>query len=86
MYYRFNTIKELRKSFNKTQKQMSDILGMSARNYREKEIGKLPFSQLEIMKINKVFNLEKDEIFQIFIVNGFKTSFWLNDSLKFHNK
>ena len=64
---------------------MSDMLGMSTRNYREKECGKLPFSQLEIMKINKIFNLEKEELFQMFIVNGFNTSFWLNDSLKNKN-
>ena len=79
MYYRFESIKQLRKNLKKTQEEMSDMLGMSTRNYREKECGKLPFSQLEIMKINKIFNLEKEELFQMFIVNGFNTSFWLND-------
>lgn len=85
MYYRFESIKQLRKNLKKTQEEMSDMLGMSTRNYREKECGKLPFSQLEIMKINKIFNLEKEELFQMFIVNGFNTSFWLNDSLKNKN-
>lgn len=85
MYYRFESIKQLRKNLKKTQEEMSDMLGMSARNYREKECGKLPFSQLEIMKINKIFNLEKEELFQMFIVNGFNTIFWLNDSLKNKN-
>ena len=41
MYYRFESIKQLRKNLKKTQEEMSDMLGMSARNYREKECGKL---------------------------------------------
>ena len=81
MSYNITSIKELRKSEHKTQKQISDQLGMSVRNYREKEGGKLPFTQLEMMKLINLFNLEKDDLFQIFFVNGFKTIFWLNDSL-----
>lgn len=75
-------IKELRKKSNLTQSKISNMLGISNRNYREKECGHIPFNQLEIMKIIKIFNLNQQDIYTIFYLNGFKSKFYLNDLVK----
>ena len=76
------TMKFIRQKNNITQQQISTFLGLSERNYREKENGKSPFSQLEIMKIIRMFDLKKDELFQLFFINGFSSHFWKSDEEK----
>ena len=82
IYMNYKSIKDIRKKANLTQIQISNILGMSERNYRAKENGKLPFSQLEMMKIIQMFDLEKEELYELFYLNAFETSFWKNDLVK----
>ena len=66
---KFENIKELRKYKRLTQIEMSKLLNMSLRNYRSKENGKLPFNQLEMIKIIRVFNLNYEETFHLFFIN-----------------
>ena len=79
----YKNIKDLRKNYNLTQSQISNMLGVSERNYRAKENGELPFTQLELMKLIKLFNLQKDESFELFYWNAFNTKFWKNDFIRF---
>ena len=65
------TIKQLRKNNKFTQQELSVLLGMSVRTYREKEIGNTPFTQLEIMKITMLFKLKQEQLFEIFFLNSF---------------
>ena len=76
------TIKQLRKNNKFTQQELSVLLGMSVRTYREKEIGNTPFTQLEIMKITMLFKLKQEQLFEIFFLNSFNCSFWINDISK----
>lgn len=57
-----NSIKMLRKSRGLTQQEISDYIGISIRNYREKESGYLQFSQEEIAKLITLFSLNGDEV------------------------
>lgn len=59
---RINSIKMLRKSRGLTQQEISDYIGISIRNYREKESGYLQFSQEEIAKLITLFSLNGDEV------------------------
>ena len=43
------SLKEIRISYELTQIQVSDFVGLSMRHYREKESGNLPFTQMEII-------------------------------------
>lgn len=58
---------EIRKSMRLTQQDMADILGLSLRNYRDKENKMLPFNQTEIIKMAIYLRLSRDEIYKIFI-------------------
>ena len=51
-------IKFKRKTLNLTQYELSQLLGVSERNYRSKELGKVPFSQIEILKLIDIFKLD----------------------------
>lgn len=79
----YKSIKDIRKKANLTQIEISNMLGMSERNYRAKENGNLPFNQLEIMKLIQMFKLEKEELYELFYLNAFETSFWKNDLGKY---
>ena len=81
----YKSIKELRKSKKLTQAQLSDILGISERNYRAKESGRLPFTQLEMMHLIKIFNLHEDEFYKLFYINAFKNHFWRNQLIRYDN-
>ncbi len=70
------TVKDLRHEYNITQSEMSRFIGVSERNYREKENGKVPFTQLEIMKIIFMFELESDDVFRLFYIECFDSFFW----------
>ncbi len=72
----YKNIVELRKSFCLTQKEMSFFIGISVRNYREKECGKIPFSQIEIMRMILIFDLSADDVYRLFYLKGITTSFW----------
>lgn len=76
-------IKELRKKSKHTQKELSDILGISERNYRAKENGELPFNQIEIIQLIKIYNLQKEELYELFYINAFQSTFWKNNLIKF---
>lgn len=84
-YKHISSIKNLRKEFNLTQDEFSYILGMSARNYREKESGKICFTQCEIMKMIYFFEIESDDAFRIFYLKGYNSMFWKNNSKKIKN-
>lgn len=47
-----------------TQKQMADLLGISALTYKRKESGEYPFNQDEMFKIAELFNVKIDELFE----------------------
>ncbi len=64
-----NSIKLLRKSKGITQQQASDFVGISIRNYREKESGYLPFSQFEISRLITLFNLNAEEVLFYFFLS-----------------
>ena len=71
-------LKTLRRSRSLTQNQVSYYVGLSIRNYREKECGKIPFSQIEIMRMISLFKLNAEEVYTLFYQKGFSTPFWKN--------
>ena len=70
------TLKSIRQSYELTQDQVGDYIGLSKRNYREKEIGNTPFTQIEIIRMVELFNLNADEVYTLFYFKAFATSFW----------
>lgn len=62
-------IKELRKKSKHTQKELSDILGISERNYRAKENGCVQFTSYEMIRLKKYFKLNYEDFFNIFFTN-----------------
>lgn len=64
-----NSIKVLRKSKGLTQQQTSDYVGISIRNYREKESGYLPFTQPEISRLITLFKLNAEEVLFYFFLS-----------------
>lgn len=42
---------------------MADYLGISAKSYRDKELGRREFTQDEMFEIAKLFNRKIDDIF-----------------------
>lgn len=77
----FSNVKELRKSYSLTQDEMSYFIGISVRNYREKERGNIPFSQIEIMKMILLFDLNPDDVFHLFYIKCINASFWKRDNV-----
>lgn len=65
-YKVISTIKQLRKYKKISQKQISDYIGISERNYRDKENGISPFNQYEMMLLFSYFNMDKEDFFNIF--------------------
>lgn len=89
------TVKALRKAAKLSQEEFSKIIGISLRNYRDKENGKTPFNQYEIMKLISFFELDADDAYNIFYLNGEKTIFYkkndntnifIKSKKKMHNK
>lgn len=70
------SLKEIRRSYELTQIQVSDFVGLSMRHYREKESGNIPFSQTEIMRMIELFNLDANEVYTLFFQNAKGNSFW----------
>ena len=78
------TIKDLRKLKRLNQDDLSRIIGISPRNYREKENGKVPFNQYEIIKLISLFEMEAEDAYNIFYVNAENSLFYkMYDSNKF---
>ena len=50
-----------------TQQDLANVLGLSLRNYRDKENKVVSFSQKEIIKLVIYLKLNRDEIHKIFI-------------------
>ncbi len=78
------TIKDLRKLKRLNQDDLSRIIGISPRNYREKENGKVPFNQYEIIKLISLFEMDAEDAYNIFYVNAENSLFYkMYDSNKF---
>ena len=78
------TIKDLRKLKRLNQDDLSRIIGISPRNYREKENGKVPFNQYEIIKLISLFEMDAEDAYNIFYINAENSLFYkMYDSNKF---
>ena len=53
----------LRKQKNVTQQELSVLLGITAKQFGQKELGKVKFNGDEMFKIADYFNLKIDDIF-----------------------
>lgn len=53
----------LRKAANLSQKELAEMIGISASAYSRKESGKTPFDSVEMFKIRAIFKKPIDEIF-----------------------
>ncbi len=62
----YRKMKGLRSDMGMTQEDMSSFLGIGIRNYRNKEKGITPFTQVEIILIMKKANLSYQEVGEIF--------------------
>ena len=62
-----SSIRQIRKSMRLTQQDLADVLGLSLRNYRDKENKVVSFSQKEIIKLVIFLKLNREEIYSIFI-------------------
>lgn len=81
-----NSLAQIRKSMRLTQKDMADILGLSLRNYRDKENKVLPFSQTEIIKISIYLKLSRDEIYKIFLDYNSNKKLFENQNIEISTK
>ena len=70
------TLKKFRKNLSITQFQMSSIIGVSPKTYREKELGHYPFLQDEIIRIIQYFDLTAEQAFSMFYTNGVTQTFY----------
>lgn len=68
MFNRFELLKE-RELNNKTQIDMAKAIGISAKQYSFKELGKAEFKRNEIEIISKVLKLDISKIDKIFFAN-----------------
>lgn len=59
-------LKQLRRQHGWSQQDVAQKLGISLRNYRNKENGNLPFNQVEMIKIMQFANLSYEDIIYIF--------------------
>lgn len=73
---KITTLRNLRRQYSITQIQMSEILGVNVKTYRNKEEGYTPFLQSEMMKIIIAFNLSAEEAFSIFYRKSLDSKFW----------
>lgn len=62
-----SSIRQIRKNMRLTQQDLANVLGLSLRNYRDKENKVVSFSQKEIIKLVIYLKLNRDEIHKIFI-------------------
>ena len=62
-----SSIRQTRKNMRLTQQDLANVLGLSLRNYRDKENKVVSFSQKEIIKLVIYLKLNRDEIHKIFI-------------------
>ena len=69
MVNNFSSIQQLRKYYYISQRDLGAIVGISERTYRDKEKGKKPFKQNEIIIISKLFNLNAYDVDRLFCTN-----------------
>ena len=62
-----SSIRQIRKAMRLTQQDLADILGLSLRNYRDKENRIVSFSQKEIIQLSVYLKLNREEIYSIFV-------------------
>ena len=62
-----SSIRKIKKNMRLTQQDLANVLGLSLRNYRDKENKVVSFSQKEIIKLVIYLKLNRDEIHKIFI-------------------
>ena len=63
-----SSLKALRKAKGLTQETISSLIGISMRNYRAKETGKLPFTQAEISRLINILDLNPNEVYFYFFI------------------
>lgn len=54
---------------NHTQTSLSEAIGITCKTYNRKELGIVPFSNEEILKVSQVLGLTLDEVNSIFFDN-----------------
>ena len=69
-------IKNIRKKYKFTQLQVSKVLGISVRNYRDKERKKASFTQEEIMRLIELFDLNERQVYEIFYLDCLDSTFY----------
>lgn len=62
-----SSIRKIRKAMRLNQQDVANILGLSLRNYRDKENKVTSFTQKEIIKLVIYLKLSREEIYAIFI-------------------
>ena len=67
-----HSLKQLRRNKKITQKELSVLIGISERSYREKEKGHAPFNQQEMIRLKNYFKLSFEDFFLIFFSSDFK--------------
>lgn len=77
-----SSIRQIRKAMRLTQQDLADILGLSLRNYRDKENRIVSFSQKEIIELSVYLKLNREEIYSIFIDFENNRSLFENRSLE----
>lgn len=64
-----NDVKLLRLSYGYTQGDIAKFLNVHISTYTKKENGQLPFSLKEIRVLKEFYNLDNDEVVEIFLNN-----------------
>ena len=70
------SLKKFRRKRGITQSQMSEIIGINIKTYRNKEEGLTQFLQSEIMKIIIAFDLGPEDAFSLFFLKYLDSPFW----------
>lgn len=71
-YKNIGSLKEVRKLKKITQKEVSLFIGISERTYRSKENGLSPFNQYEMIKLKKFFNLDYEDVVNMFFSTRYR--------------
>ena len=71
-YKNITSIKQLRRKHKVSQEIIASLLGISVRNYREKENDYLPFNKNEMTILIAFFKLDCEDVFNLFFKNAAK--------------
>ena len=72
LYNNNHSLKQLRRKKKISQKELSTLIGISERSYREKEKGHAPFNQHEMIRLKNYFNLNCEDFFCVFFSSDSK--------------